>query len=92
MEDAGMSKDVAIGARSIVEVAQCRVFSERMVDIARKIDLPQHCLADVICASLASLADLNGADPAERLHALDSYYAAAKTHLLNIMTQGAQKQ
>jgi hypothetical protein len=87
-----MSKDITIGARSMEEVAQCRVFSDRMVDIMRKINLPEHCFADVLCASLAILAELKGADPAERVQALDSYCAAAKTHLLNLMTQGAQKQ
>lgn len=87
-----MSKSIEIGARTIVEVAQCRVFSDRMVDVARALDLPQPCFADVLCASLASLAEMNGADAASRLQALDAYHEAARAHLLNLMTHGQVRQ
>lgn len=87
-----MSGGIEVGPRSPIEVARCKAFSDQMCDLAAALNLSQPCFADVICASLASLADLNGADPAARLQALDAYHAVARKHLINLMTHGQVPQ
>ena len=84
--------NIDVGPRDVIELAQCRVFSARMCELVRAMDLPSACFADVLCASLASIAEIHGSDPASRMQALDAYHAVARKQLQNLMTQGAAKQ
>ena len=81
-----------IGPRNVAEVDKCRAFSDGVLDLAKRLNVPVHCFADVLCVSQAALADMDGLDPIAKLQRLEALQAATKAHLINLMTGGGRPQ